>query len=357
MRHLQLRFLFVFLSSLSLAQAQEVLTNQSILAMNQAKASRSLIVDKINSSSCRFDMSTLGLMGLKSADLPESIMEAMLAVTRPTDLMHNEEVIRLYQAGLSRGLIIKKIQAGPTQFNVTTDGVIQMKTAKIPEQIIKVMMTGGAGSSPATAKPGNKAQSSLIRNDNASLAKSTEKPSTPAARSTVSAPDCDTWNDKFTKKTVRASRVTLRGMKVGATLMNGLVGRGSANAFGIEDMEVHLIFRRDGNELTLVLYASKPGIHTMFVSHDKPLMFLLEDESVLEFMPAENSESDFSGSGYSMESEMLMYYQLTSAQARILSQKLIKEYRLNFYNRKSAQDKVNDGRAQQVRLSAQCVLN
>lgn len=338
-------------------QTQEVLTNQSILALDQARVSRSLIVEKINSSTCRFDVSTPGLMSLKTANLPESIMETMLAVTRPTDVMHNEEVIRLYQAGLSRGLIIKKIQAGTTQFNVTTNGVIQLKTAKVPEQIIKVMMTGGTSPSPTNAKSGAKAQSSLIRAKNASTPQETAKTAMTATGSTVSAPDCDTWSDKFTKKTVHASRVTLRGLKVGTALMNGVLGRGSANAFGIEDMEVHLIFRRDGNELTLVLYASKPGIHTMLVSSDKPLMFLMQDESVLEFLPAEHSESDFAGSGYSMESEMLMYYRLTANQARLLSHKLIKEYRLNFYNRKFAQDKVNEGRAQQVRLAAQCVLS
>lgn len=352
-----LLFLFIFFISVTFCQGQDILTNQSIIALNQAKASRSLIVEKINSSTCQFDMSTLGLMSLKSVGLAESIMEAMLAVTRPTDVLHNEEVIRLYQAGLSRQLITKKISAGPTQFNVSTEGVIQLKTAKVPEQIIKVMMTGGTSSStPSAPKATKKTQTSIPPKETTRPLASAEKPNTSSPK--VSTPDCSSWNDRFTKKTVKASRVTLRGMKVGATLMNGLVGRGSANAFGIEDMEVHLIFRRDGNDLTLVLYASKPGIHTMLVSRDKPLMFLMQDESVIQFMPAEDSESDYSwGSGYSMESEMLMYYRITPEQVQTLTQKLIKEYRLNFYNRKFAQDTVNEGRAAQVRLAAQCVLN
>lgn len=348
--------IFFFLRLSLLCQAQDVLTNQNVIALNQAKASRSLVIEKINTSTCRFDMSTLGILSLKGINLPESIMEAMLAVTHPTDVLHNEEVIRLYQAGLSRQLITKKILAGPTQFDVSTAGVIQLKTAKVPEPLIKVMMTGGPSKPLPAPKTNGRVQASTTASVSIRHTASVGGPSASVSKASVSPPECTSWRDKFTKKTVRASRVTLRGMKVGATLMNGLVGRGSANAFGIEDMEVHLIFRRDGSELSLVLYATKPSIHTMFVSSDKPLMFLMQDESVLEFMPAENSESDFAGSGYSIESEMLMYYKLSAEQTSILSQKLIKEYRLNFYNRKSAEDRVKDGRAQQVRLAAQCVL-
>lgn len=348
-------YLFLSLILLSVAaNAQEVLTNQSIVAMNQAKVSRNLIVEKINISRCQFDLSSTGLLGLKSVDVPESVMETMLAVTRPVDVLTNEDVIQLYQGGLSRKLITQKIQAGPSRFNVNTDGVIQLKTAKVPEPIIKVMMTGGSPSGP---KPAAKTPAKVSQS-NSPPATVPERPAaTAVAKTKVSVSDCTTWYDKFTKATVKASRVTLRGWKLGASLMNGVVGRGSANAVGIEDMEVDLIFRRDGNNLTLVLYATKPDAHTMFVSRDKPLMFLMQDESVMEFLPAEDSESDFSwGSGYSMESRMLMYYQLSPEQARTLTQKSIKEYRLNFYNRKFAQDTVNEGRAGQVRSAAQCVV-
>lgn len=350
-------YLFIILLSgiVQNAWAQEVLTNQSIVAMNQAKVSRSLIIEKINISRCQFDMSANGLLSLKSIDVPESIMEAMLAVTRPTDVLNNEDVIRLTQAGLGRKLLTQKIQAGSTRFNVSTDGMIQLKVAKVPEAIIKIMMTPGAGPSP---KPTAKTPAKVSQADARPATNQTERSTPAASQSGGSTQNCTTWNDRFTKKTVKASRVTLRGWKPGAVALNTVVGRGSANAFGIEDMEVHLIFRRDGDDLTLVLYASKPGIHTMFVSSDKPLMLLMQDESVLEFLPAEDSESDYSwGSGYSMDSEMLMYYRLKPEQVRTLTQKLIKEYRLNFYNRKFAQDAVNQSRALQVRSAAQCVMN
>ncbi|MBO0929813.1 hypothetical protein [Fibrella aquatilis] len=345
------------------ANAQEVLTNQSVIAMYQAKVARPLIADKINVGRSKFDMTTNGLLELKSADVPESIMETMLSLTHPTDILTNDDVIRLYQAKLGRRLITQKIQAGPTRFDVSTDGMIQLKMANVPEGIIKIMMTSGG--TALTSKPDTKTQARVAQvnytNPSTERGKTaitdSERPQG-TKKSNGPTADCATWNDKFTKKTVRASRVTLRGWKPGAVALNTLVGQGSANAFGIEDMEVSLIFRADGNDLTLVLYASKPGIHTMFVSSDKPLMLLMQDGSVLQFLPAESSESDYSwGSGYSMDSEMLMYYKLSPEQARLLSQKLVKEYRLNFYNRKFAEDKVNESRALQVRAAAQCLLN
>ncbi|PQA56358.1 hypothetical protein [Siphonobacter curvatus] len=312
--------------------------------MNQAKASKNLIIEKINTASVHFDMTVSGMLALKSVGISEGIMEAMLAVTHPSDVLQNEQIIQLYQAGFSRRLITQRIQAGGTQFNTSTDGVIQLKTAKVPEPIIKVMMT-----TTPVSLPGNPVSKP---------SKATPAPSKTKTNVTqVNSPDCKAWRDKFTQKEVKASMVTLRGMKLGASLLNATVGRGSANMMGIEDTEISLIFRRDGPELTLVLYANKPGIHTLFVSSDKPLMFLMEDKSVLEFLPAEHSESDFAGSGYSMETEMLMYYNLSAAQAQVLTSKLIKEYRLNLYNRNYVEDTVNANRAQQVRLAAACIVN
>ncbi|MDQ1089782.1 hypothetical protein [Siphonobacter sp. SORGH_AS_1065] len=337
----------LFCLSFSL-QAQEILTNQNIIAMDQAKASRRLIVEKINNSMGQFDMSVPGMLALKSVNIAEGIIEAMLAVTKPNDILTNENIIQLYNAGFSRKLITQRIQAGATQFNTSTDGVIQLKTAKVAEAIIKVMMTTSPATTPAVTPTTPTRLTPKVKQS--SSAKKT-------AVSNVSTSDCKTWYDEFTKKTVKASMVTLRGKKLGATLLNATVGRGSANVFGIEDLEVSLIFRRDNENFTLVLYASKPGIHSLFVSSDKPLMFLLEDKSVMEFLPAEHSESDFSGSGYSLETEMLMYYTLNEAQAKTLTLTPIAKYRLNFYNRNYAEDTVNPNRAKQVQMAAACVLN
>src|SRR5712692_5751039 len=65
------------LSATSLT-AQEVLTNDSVLAMKKAGMSDSLILAKIRTSQTKFDTSTKGLIGLKSAGLSDQIIEAMV---------------------------------------------------------------------------------------------------------------------------------------------------------------------------------------------------------------------------------------------------------------------------------------
>ena len=127
-------------------QKAEVLRNDDIVAMHQAKVSANLIKQKINMSERRFDMSVPGLLALKSVKLPEPIIEVMLTSTTPIDLMQNEHVIQLHNAGFSKRLIIQKIQAGPSRFNVTTNGLIQLRIAKVPEAITKVMINGNSKS-------------------------------------------------------------------------------------------------------------------------------------------------------------------------------------------------------------------
>jgi hypothetical protein len=128
------------------AQKSEVLNNDNVVAMHQAKVSGNLIIQKINMSKGHYDMSTPGLLALRSVKLPESIMEVMLSATKPTEVLQNEQIIQLHQAGFSKRFIIQKIQAGPTRFNVTTDGLIQLQIAKVPDSITKVMINGNSRS-------------------------------------------------------------------------------------------------------------------------------------------------------------------------------------------------------------------
>ena len=59
--------------------AQEVLTNDSVLALKKAGLSDSLILAKVRSSPAKFDTSTKGLIALKSAGLSDQIIEAMVS--------------------------------------------------------------------------------------------------------------------------------------------------------------------------------------------------------------------------------------------------------------------------------------
>jgi ribosomal protein L12E/L44/L45/RPP1/RPP2 len=58
--------------------AQEVLTNDSLVALKKAGFSDSIIISKIKSSQTKFDVSTNGLIGLKKAGMSDQVIEAVV---------------------------------------------------------------------------------------------------------------------------------------------------------------------------------------------------------------------------------------------------------------------------------------
>ena len=66
------------LFSASSLTAQEVLTNDSLVALKKAGLSDSIIISKIRSSQTKFDVSTKGLIGLKNAGLSDQVIEAVV---------------------------------------------------------------------------------------------------------------------------------------------------------------------------------------------------------------------------------------------------------------------------------------
>ncbi|MCI0547176.1 MAG: hypothetical protein L0027_07815 [Candidatus Rokubacteria bacterium] len=65
------------------AGAQEVLTNDAVIAMKNAGLSEGVILAKIRSSQSKFDVSTQGLVTLKGAGLSDQVIEAMVGHTGP----------------------------------------------------------------------------------------------------------------------------------------------------------------------------------------------------------------------------------------------------------------------------------
>lgn len=63
--------------------AQELLTNDSVIAMKKAGLSEGVILAKIRSSQSKFDTSTQALVGLKQAGVSDSIIEAMVGYSGP----------------------------------------------------------------------------------------------------------------------------------------------------------------------------------------------------------------------------------------------------------------------------------
>jgi hypothetical protein len=58
----------------------------------------------------------------------------------------------MVKAGLAEGIIIEKIRTSTRKFDTSTDGLINLKKAGVPDKIVAAMITGG-GPAPAGADP------------------------------------------------------------------------------------------------------------------------------------------------------------------------------------------------------------
>jgi hypothetical protein len=137
-KHLYLLVCLIAISTT--AVAQEVINNQSIITLVRAKVARDLIIDKIKASASQFNMSTNGLIELKQASVPDQLVDAMMLASSPLPTLRNQDIIDLYSGGVSRDIITKKIQYSETSFILSTDDIVALKTARVPDPLVKVMM-------------------------------------------------------------------------------------------------------------------------------------------------------------------------------------------------------------------------
>ncbi len=148
---------YIFLAFLFIAFAfkgEEVLTNQSIISLSNAKVSKDIIIEKVRSSPNQYDLSAAGVVALKTARVSDQIVEAMLVATKSLPVVTNKDVIDMQNGGAGRDIILKKIEVSKCDFNTNTESMIALKNAKVPDSIQKAMMSAGsssASSSEATA--------------------------------------------------------------------------------------------------------------------------------------------------------------------------------------------------------------
>lgn len=70
------------------------------------------------------------------------------------DHLMNQDIVKMVQAGIGPDLILAKIkQAADVNFDISTDGLIALKEARVPESVISAMME--RQSSSTDAQPGN----------------------------------------------------------------------------------------------------------------------------------------------------------------------------------------------------------
>jgi|SRR6185369_1917317 len=56
------------------------------------------------------------------------------------DTLTNEKIIKLYKAGFSKDILKSKIQTSPASYDVSIDGMLDMKKAGVPDEIINLLI-------------------------------------------------------------------------------------------------------------------------------------------------------------------------------------------------------------------------
>ncbi len=126
-------------------RAQETLTNQSITSLVAAKVAPKIIITKIQNSANTFDMSADGMVTLKTAKVNDQLMEEMLLNCKQLPKVNNEDIIKLTSSGIAKKIILKKIALSNCKFDTGTDALIALKNAKVDDAVINAMMDPVAG--------------------------------------------------------------------------------------------------------------------------------------------------------------------------------------------------------------------
>ncbi len=66
------------------------------------------------------------------------------------EVMTNDEVLTLTKAGLNESIIINKIHASKTNFDLSTDELIRLKQEKVSDKIVNAMLEAKSGKAPNT---------------------------------------------------------------------------------------------------------------------------------------------------------------------------------------------------------------
>jgi hypothetical protein len=125
----------------------EVLTNATVIQMVIGKLAKDLIVAKIQGTKNEFDLSANGLISLQQNKVSQDIVKAMLTAAPAASTkeeLTNATVVQMVTGGVPKALIIAKIQGSKANFDLTATGLVNLNQSKVPQDVIKVMMTAGS---------------------------------------------------------------------------------------------------------------------------------------------------------------------------------------------------------------------
>lgn len=84
--------LLLLLSTTTTALAQDVLNNKSIISLSKAGIPSSIIINKMKTSTCHFDLSTDALITLKSNQVTDDVLNAMIDKQGKSSATGNPEI-------------------------------------------------------------------------------------------------------------------------------------------------------------------------------------------------------------------------------------------------------------------------
>ncbi|MGH7524478.1 MAG: hypothetical protein ACREK8_09240 [Gemmatimonadales bacterium] len=140
--------------------AAEVLTNESVISMVTAKVPKSLIVTKVQNTKSTFDITPSGLLQLNNGKVSGDVIKMMMTAAgnakgAPKETLTNDDVIKMVAGGLSKDIILAKVQMSKPDYDLTTSGIINLNQNKVSQDVVKAMMAASS-STPPPSPPGGK---------------------------------------------------------------------------------------------------------------------------------------------------------------------------------------------------------
>jgi hypothetical protein len=88
--------------------------------------------------------------------MKHALLVLLLLVTtalRAEEPLRNADILRLHKAGVPASVIVAKITTSSAQFDVTSDALITLTTAGVPEPVLQAMLNAKDASTPPPAAP------------------------------------------------------------------------------------------------------------------------------------------------------------------------------------------------------------
>jgi len=91
------------------------------------------------------------MMHLRTLLLPAIVALLLASTCQGAEVLTNDAIVSMVKAGLGEELILGKIKMSTGQYDMTTNGLIKLKSEGVSEKIIQAMMGAPSAAGPAVA--------------------------------------------------------------------------------------------------------------------------------------------------------------------------------------------------------------